>query len=168
MSVRLEPWGESDLPLLRRLVGDPGMTEHLGGPASEERILAMQARYERGGNGRGRAFKIVEESSGEPVGWVGYWERDWEGSAVWEIGWSVLSEWQRRGFASLGTRQAIDHAREAGKRRFVHAFPSVGNAPSNALCGKLGFTLVKVCEIEHPKGSFMQANDWRLDLLETG
>ncbi len=166
-AVRLEPWGADDLPLLRRLVGDPAMMEHLGGPESEEKIIERQARYERGGNGRGWVFKIVEDSTGEPVGWVGYWERNWRDGDVWEIGWSVLPERQGRGFASVGTQQAIDHAREARKRRFVHAFPSVDNAPSNALCRKLGFTLVEECEFEFPKGSFMQCNDWRLDLFES-
>ena len=29
---RVEPWGEDDLPLLHRLLGDPAMMEHLGGP----------------------------------------------------------------------------------------------------------------------------------------
>ena len=32
--VRLEPWGEGDLALLRGLVGDPAMMVHLGGPES--------------------------------------------------------------------------------------------------------------------------------------
>jgi hypothetical protein len=31
---RIEPWGEDDLPLLEKLLGDPAMTEHLGGPES--------------------------------------------------------------------------------------------------------------------------------------
>jgi hypothetical protein len=44
------------------------------------------------------------------------------------------------------------------------AFPSIANAPSNAICRKLGFTLIEECEFEYPKGSFMRCNDWRLDL----
>lgn len=34
-AVRLEPWGEGDLALLKKLMGDPEMTRHLGGPESE-------------------------------------------------------------------------------------------------------------------------------------
>jgi RimJ/RimL family protein N-acetyltransferase len=49
--------------------------------------------------------------------------------------------------------------------RFLHAFPSVGNAPSNAICRKLGFTLLEECEFEYPPGTFMQCNDWCLDLF---
>jgi hypothetical protein len=34
-AVTLEPWGSGDLPLLERLMGDPHMTEHLGGQVYE-------------------------------------------------------------------------------------------------------------------------------------
>jgi len=30
--ISLRPWAEQDLPLLERLMGDPAMTEYLGGP----------------------------------------------------------------------------------------------------------------------------------------
>ena len=62
------------------------------------------------------------------------------------------------------TAQAIELARRAVKHRFMHAFPSVENAPSNAICRKLGFELLEACEFEYPKGHFMTCNDWRLDL----
>ncbi|HWC44615.1 MAG TPA: GNAT family N-acetyltransferase, partial [Casimicrobiaceae bacterium] len=42
--------------------------------------------------------------------------------------------------------------------------PNVDNAPSNAICRKLGFELLEACEFEFPKGHFMTCNDWRLDL----
>jgi len=61
MGVRLEAWAEGDLPLLRRLLGDPAMTEHLGGPESEEKLVERQAKYERiGDTGTGRMFRIVD------------------------------------------------------------------------------------------------------------
>jgi hypothetical protein len=37
-SARIEPWGEGDLPLLERLLADPAMMAHLGGPESREQI----------------------------------------------------------------------------------------------------------------------------------
>jgi len=46
----------------------------------------------------------------------------------------------------------------------MHAFPSVDNAPSNAICRRLGFELLEACEFEYPKEHFMTCNDWRLDL----
>lgn len=160
-AVRLEPWGAGDLPLLERLLGDPAMTEHLGGPESPEQIAARQARYERDAS---RMFKIVDDASGEGVGWVGYWERTWRKERVYEIGWSVLREFQGRGIAHGATLQAIAKARAERKHRFVHAFPGVDNAPSNALCRSLGFTLLGECEFEYPPGRLMRSNDWRLEL----
>lgn len=109
-------------------------------------------------------FKIVDEETGEAAGSVGYWEKDWRGGTVYETGWSVLPEFQGRGIAAAATRLVIEAARGDGKHRYLHAFPSVENAPSNAICRKLGFELLGDSEFEYPKGSFMRCNDWRLDL----
>jgi RimJ/RimL family protein N-acetyltransferase len=168
-AVRLEPWGKGDLPLLGRLMGDPAMTEHLGGPETREKIVERQARYERvGDSGTGQMFKIVEAATGEAVGSVGYWERSRRGEQVYEIGWSVLPAFQGRGIAGRATALAIEMARSEKKHRFLHAFPSVENVPSNAICRKLGFTLVEEAEFEYPAGNFMRCNDWRLDLFSAG
>jgi RimJ/RimL family protein N-acetyltransferase len=161
-AVRIEPWGEGDHQLLEKLMGDPEMTAHLGGPESPEKIAERQGRYERSDSGM---FKIVDEATGEAVGSVGYWERTWRGEQVLEIGWSVVPAFQGRGIAGLATAQAIAMARSERKHRFLHAFPSVDNPPSNAICRKLGFTLMEECEVEYPPGSFMQCNDWCLDLF---
>jgi hypothetical protein len=40
---RIEPWGEDDLPLLEKLLGDPAMTEHLVAP----RAPAEPGRHRR-------------------------------------------------------------------------------------------------------------------------
>jgi RimJ/RimL family protein N-acetyltransferase len=164
-AVRIEPWREDDLPLLEKLTGDPAMMEHLGGPESREKIAERQSRYERPGSGM---FRIVDGATGEAVGSVGYWERVWRGQHVYEIGWSVLPAFQGRGFASRATAQAIARARAERKHRFLHAFPSVANGPSNAICRKLGFTLLEECEFEYPPGRLMQCNDWRFDLFAGG
>ena len=76
----------------------------------------------------------------------------------------VVPEFQGRGIAVAATAQAIELARRAGNRRFMHAFPSLDHSPSNAICRKLGFELVEACEFEFPKGHFMTCNDWCLDL----
>jgi RimJ/RimL family protein N-acetyltransferase len=160
-AVRLEPWGEDDLPLVERLMGDPQMTEHLGGPESPEKLADRQARYAKPGSGM---FKIVDEQTGDAAGSVGFWERDWRGQQVYEIGWSVLPEFQGQGIAGRATEQAIALAREEGKHRFLHAFPSVDNAPSNAICRKLRFIFLEACDFEFPPGNPLRCNDWRLDL----
>ena len=163
MTVTLRPWGSGDLPLLQRLMGDPGMTEHLGGPESPEQLRARQHRYERL-QGADRIFKIVDVANGSGVGSVGFWTKEWHGERVYEAGWMVVAECQGRGIAVAATAQAIELARRDDAHRFMHAFPNVDNAPSNAICRKLGFELLGPCEVEFPKGHFMTCNDWRLDL----
>ena len=160
--MRIEPWSEDDLPLLEKLMGDPAMTEHLGGPESPEKIRERQRRYEPPGSGM---FKIVDGETGEAVGSVGYWERAWRDGQVYELGWSVLPAFQGRGLARLATAQVIALARAEDRLRFVHAFPSVDNAPSNAICRRLGFTLIEECDFEYPPGRPLRCNDWRLDLF---
>jgi hypothetical protein len=91
--VTLESWGSGDLPLLERLMGDPRMTEHLGGPESPDKLLERM----------------------------------------------VVPEFQGRGIARAATAQAIELAKGDDKHRFMHAFPNFDNAPSNAICRKLGF-----------------------------
>jgi RimJ/RimL family protein N-acetyltransferase len=162
-TVILEPWGSGDLPLLERLMGDPRMTEHLGGPESPEKLRERQGRYERleGGD---RMFKIVDAASGAGVGSVGIWTKDWRDEQVYEVGWMVVPDFQGRGIAMAATAQAIEVAKRDGKHRFMHAFPNIDNAPSNAICRKLGFDFFEAYEFEFPKGHFMTCNDWRLDL----
>jgi RimJ/RimL family protein N-acetyltransferase len=139
------------------------MTQHLGGPESAEQIAERQLRYQQPGS---RQFKIVVEPTGEGAGWVGYWEREWLGEQIYEIGWAVIPDFQGRGIASAATQAAIALARAEEERRFLHAYPSVDNAASNGICKKLGFTLLGAYDFEYPKGSWMRCNDWRLDLSE--
>jgi RimJ/RimL family protein N-acetyltransferase len=159
--IRLEPWSADDLWLVERLMGDPSMTEHLGGAESPAKLADRHRRYVEPGSGM---FKIVDERTGAAVGSVGFWERQWQGEQVYETGWSVLPESQGRGIASRATALAVEKARAEGKHRYLHAFPSVANAPSNAICRKLGFTLLGEHEFEFPPGHPMRCNDWRLDL----
>ena len=161
--MTLEPWGGGDLPLLERLMGDARMTEHLGGPESQDKLLERQARYEHleGGD---CMFKIIEVASGTGVGSVGFWTKEWRDEQVYEVGWMVVPEFQGRGIAVGAIAQAIKRAKRDDAHRFMHAFPSVDNAPSNAICRKLGFELLEECEFEFPKGHLMSCNDWRLDL----
>lgn len=160
-SVRLEPWGVDDLGLLEAVMGDPDMTAHLGGPKPSKKIAERQRRYEQTGSFQ---FKIIAVRGGAAAGWVGFWERDWNGERVFEIGWSVLPWMQGCGLATAAAAQVLDLARSTRSLRFVHAFPSVRNATSNEICRKLGFELVEECDIEFPPGKLMRCNDWRYDL----
>jgi RimJ/RimL family protein N-acetyltransferase len=164
VNVRLEAWGPGDLELLRACLGDPAMMTHLGGPESPEKIADRQKRYEKPDS---RQYRIVDEDTGQGVGYVGYWERDAHGEEVYEMGWAVLAAFQGRGIAAAATAQAIALARaEVPGRRYLYAYPSVENGPSNALCRKLGFELMGAFEYVYPPGSgnVLTCSDWRYDL----
>lgn len=167
--VHLVPWGPGDLPLLERLLGDPRMMTHLGGPESPETIRARQTRYEAieevGDASKARTLKIVDSISVEGIGWVGYWQSNWRDAAVYEMGWSVLPSFQGRGVASAAASQALELARSAAQQRYMFAFPAFDNFASNAICRKLGFELLGECQYEYPPGKLMRGNEWRMELL---
>lgn len=134
--VELVAWGEGDFWLLER-VNAVEMTDHLGGPESAEQLVARHQRYvalDPGG-----MFRVVAAGSGETVGSIGYWEREWQGGTVWETGWGVLPEFQGRGLAVAAARELIAVAREAKRHRYLHAFPGSDHPASNAVCRKAGF-----------------------------
>jgi RimJ/RimL family protein N-acetyltransferase len=160
--VQVKPWGPDDITLLEACVGDPAMMVHLGGPEAPEKIAERQARYERPDS---KQYKIVDDRTGQAVGWVGYWERAWRQEQVYEIGWAVVPTFQGRGMAREGTQRVIEIARAERQRRWLHAFPSVANGSSNAICRRLGFELLETIDFEYPKGSRLRCHDWRLDLF---
>jgi RimJ/RimL family protein N-acetyltransferase len=161
--IRLERWSDGDLDLLRR-INAPEMTEHLGGPETEEQVVARHKRYVAG-IGPSRMFRIVRLPDEAAVGSIGYWERIWRDQSVYETGWSVLPEFQGLGIAATAAAEAMDRARDEQKLRYVHAFPSIHNPASNAVCRKVGFELVAEIDFEYPPGRMMRCNDWRLDLI---
>lgn len=160
-NVRLEPWGAGDLPLLEEL-NAPEMTTHVGGPETPEKLAERQSRYEQTGS---RQYTIVVDPTGERVGWVGYWEVEWREEEAWETGWAVVPSVQGRGIATAATALLIEVARAERQHRFVHAFPMVENAPSNAICRKLGFVLLGEVDFPARRGGTVRCYDWRLDLF---
>ncbi|WP_336788045.1 GNAT family N-acetyltransferase [Paenibacillus sp. MMO-177] len=166
MKIRIEPWTEADLALLYRL-NAPEMLKYLGGPESEEQVIARHNRYlEIGRKGTGRMFSIVLHPDLEAVGNIGYWERTWQEERIYEIGWGVLPPFQGRGIAASATAATLARASGERKHRYIHAFPSIDNPASNAICRKLDFIFIGECAFEYPPGNFIRCNDWRMDLTK--
>jgi len=111
-------------------------------------------------------FKIVESDTAESVGSIGYWQKTWHEQLVHEMGWQVLPAFQGLRIATKAGEAILGRARSDRRYQFLHAFPSVSNPASNAICRKLGFTLIEACQVEYPAGSFMLINDWRIDLYQ--
>jgi RimJ/RimL family protein N-acetyltransferase len=159
VSVRLVPWSEDDLDLLRQC-NTPEMTEHLGGPEPEGELPERHERYLA--LTRGGMFRI--EVDGATAGSIGFWEIVRDGRPAFETGWAVLPGFQGRGIAVAAALAVVERARADGRHPVLHAFPDVGHAASNAVCRKAGFTLAGECDVEYPKGHPKRCNDWRIDL----
>ncbi|GIF83308.1 N-acetyltransferase GCN5 [Catellatospora bangladeshensis] len=159
--VRLVPWAEGDLALLRR-INTPEMKRYVGGPETDEQVEARHRRYLA--LGTGQMFRVELVASGDAAGTIGHWEREWHGERVYETGWSVLPEFQGRGVAVAAARALIEVVRAEGRHRWLHAYPGVDNTASNAICRRAGFELVGETEFEYPPGSLMRSHDWRYDL----
>jgi len=164
-AVRIRPWEPGDLPLLERTMGDPAMTVYLGGPETPEKLQERHQRFLKATGESEYVFVILVGEEASPAGSVCCWESEWEGVAIWEVGWSVLPEFQRRGIATAGTALAIERLRSLDRHRFVHAFPRVDNTASNVVCRKLGFEMCGEVDNEYPPGCAIRSNNWRLDLL---
>nr|WP_309476865.1 GNAT family N-acetyltransferase [Bacillus sp. ISL-34] len=161
--IEIKPWEEKDLELLFQL-NAPEMMEHLGGPESNEQILKRHQRYLQIGE-KGCMYSINSFPEAEAAGSVGYWQTVWNEENVYEIGWSVLPSFQGKGIASHAVKALIEKIKAERKYKQIHAFPSINNPASNAICRKLGFTLISECEFEYPPGSLMRCNDWCLELV---
>ncbi|GGL97758.1 GNAT family N-acetyltransferase [Micromonospora yangpuensis] len=168
MDVHLEPWSESALDLLRQ-INTPQMRRYVGGAESEEQLLARHRRYlAMPGSGRGTMFAI--RLGPELVGSIAYHQREWRGEQIYETGWNVLPAYQGRGVAAAAGTALIAVVRAAAgppdAPDSLHAFPSIDNTASNALCRRLGFSLLGPCDFEYPAGSSttMRSNDWRIIL----
>jgi RimJ/RimL family protein N-acetyltransferase len=161
--MRLEPWDDRGLDLERR--GNlPEMKLFLGGPEPDATLVDRHERLLAMAPGAGRMFLIMVPDAQQPVGSVGYWEKEWRDETVYEMGWSVLPGFQGRGLAVRATVAAVGLAAAERRHRWAHAYPRVDNGPSNAVCRKAGFTLLGETPFEFPKGNPITCNDWRYSL----
>jgi RimJ/RimL family protein N-acetyltransferase len=166
--VEIRPYSEGDQWILQRTLGNPNETKHLGGSESEIKLQKRHKKYLALSKDpqTGYMFVIKIGTKKTPAGTVGYWERDWDEQKVWEVGWSVMPEYQRQGIATAVTRLLIDFLTKLRSHRYVFIYPSVDNYPSNAICRKLGFTPIEEKDFEYPPGNILHCNIWRLDLLK--
>ncbi len=97
LRLRLRSWTAGDLGLMASL-NTPLMTDHLGGPESEEKIRGRLRSYiTEPGDGREAegAMYVIEVTNGgltDPasVGSIGFWPLRWAGQNICETGWAVL------------------------------------------------------------------------------
>jgi RimJ/RimL family protein N-acetyltransferase len=159
--VKLEPWGVDDLFLLEA-ANTPEMTAHLGGPETPEQLSARHEKYLRWRES-GDAVMYRIEADGDPVGGIGYWKAEHDGTPAWETGWNVLPGWQGRGIARKALRLLIGEVAARGDRSLLVAYPGVDNPASNALCRGAGFE--QGASLTEPwRGTELTFNIWVLDM----
>lgn len=160
--MQLTRYTDADFALSEALETDPVVMRALGGPIERERLEKVHPRrvsdpwY----------FTIVPDPPGPAVGTIGIWDKELDGGTIHETGWMVLPAYQGRGIATRALGLLIERAREAAQFPSLHAFPPIGNAPSNALCRKFQFTLLGQREFVYA-GRTLECNHWTLELERT-
>jgi RimJ/RimL family protein N-acetyltransferase len=140
--VRLRDVEPGDVGAYVRMRCDPVMMAELGGPLPREGMAAKVARDVQQAAADAAWIKMIipGESAPEMVaGSVTLWSHENRGTAMSEIGWMVLPEFQGRGIATTAVRMLLALAREQDRWGLVHAFPAITNVPSNAVCRSAGF-----------------------------
>jgi RimJ/RimL family protein N-acetyltransferase len=162
--MQLVPITAEDEDLAVSLECDPLMMRHIGGPRPENDVRAAhKQRLALMEKGEARMYKIIAEDSGELLGTIGIWKIDWKGPQTYEMGWFVLLKHQGKGVATEAARLIIAQARSDPEVRYVHAYPAVTNAASNAIARTIGMENQGEFDNEGFAG-VLRCNDWRLDL----
>ncbi len=163
MQVTLERWGPDDLAVLER-ANTPEMTRFLGGPETEAGIAERHADYLASwDSGEMRMFRV--DVDGVAAGYAGWWEEEHEGMPVYEIGCVIEPRWQGRGIASIALGEVVRQAATTGDRHLIVGYANVENVASNALCERVGFSLVGTGAFpsEDDEAVTMTVNIWMID-----
>ena len=162
MRVTLERWAAEDLAVLER-TNTREMTRFLGGPESDEALAQRHADYlALWESGAVRMFRVRVD--GATAGYAGWWEEEHDGAPVYEIGCVIEPGWQGRGVASAALGEVVRLAAALGERDVIVGYADADNAASNALCARVGFTLVGTGAFPGDDGSeAMTVNIWAID-----
>ena len=164
--MKLVPISASDEELAVHLECDPEMMKHICGPRPEGEVRqSHKRRLEMMKSGEAYMYKIVDEGSTPVLGMIGFWKADWEGFRSWEIGWFVLSQYQRRGIATKAARDLILIARNTAGVQHLHAYPAVSNIASNAIAQKIGMESLGEFDNQGFSG-ILRCIHWRLSFSE--
>lgn len=132
-----------DAGFILRLVNEPSWLRYIGDKGV--RTLEDAAEYIRNGPADmyqrlGFGLWLVSiRSSGEPIGMCGLLQRDSLDDV--DIGFALMPEFWRRGYAYEATRSTVQFARDQLRLPRLAAITSQDNTASRGLLEKLGFRL---------------------------
>jgi RimJ/RimL family protein N-acetyltransferase len=161
--VELVPYTDGDIGLIEQLECDAATMSELGGPVSPAELPRIHERRLDTVAAGEWYFKIVPEPGGPPAGTIGIWSASWRERPIQETGWMVLPAFQGRRIASRALELILGMARSEQRFDRIHAFPSVTNQPSNALCRRFGFELMEETDFLY-RGAQLRVNVWELAL----
>ena len=139
-------WRDSDFAAFGPFWMDPETAKYIGG-ASEtlgdawRRMAVMAGHWTL----RGYGFWVLERRrDSAPIGFCGLWNpEEWPEA---EVGWSVLKQHQRRGYAFEAARAAIGFAKGLGWQTLISLIHK-DNIASKGVAEKLGATYERDIDI---------------------
>lgn len=142
-----------DLDFVAAMLADPETMRFYPKPYTREESAEWIDRQRRRYQSDGYALWLVSlRETGEPVGQVGLIRQLVDGVAEDEVGYLIVRQHWRRGYAAEAARATRDHAFFAlGRRRVISLIRPV-NLPSQAVARKLGMSVEKsTCcwDLEH-------------------
>ncbi len=154
---------EGDIWLTEKLETDARVMKELGGALPKAEIPRVHDKRLAAVASGAWFYKIVPAEAIGPVGTIGIWPSQFKGAPIAEMGWMLLPDYQGKGYAGKAARLLIGRVRHDRSFPSIHAFPGASNAPSNAICRKLGFSRLEDCDVGYA-GRPLKAVHWELKL----
>jgi RimJ/RimL family protein N-acetyltransferase len=161
--LELVPYSDEDIGLIEKLECDPESMRFLGGPVARDRIPEIHQRRLATVADGDWYFKIVPEEGGAAAGTIGIWSAAWRDEPIHETGWMVLPAFRGQGIATRALELILSMARSEERLERIHAFPSIDNQASNALCRRFGFRFVEETDFDY-RDIQLRVNVWELEL----
>jgi len=139
--LRLSPWADIDAPLLVRLYGDALASRDFGRTLSEAEALKSFERYKAAFTANGFTRWKVTLSNGTFIGAVGcirVQDHQCLGTHD-EIGWRLLPEFWRQGYATEAARAAQIDAQQRCTLDSLITYTAPDNLASQSVMNRLGY-----------------------------
>ena len=139
-------WRDDDYDNLYRLCSDPDVMHYFPGTLDPEATAAFLERLQRAYEAHGYCYFAVEERGTETfIGFIGiaYQTYKMDFTPATDIGWRLLKEHWKKGYATEGARRCLRYAREEHQLNRLIATTTHNNDPSVAVMRRIGMNFVK-------------------------
>jgi RimJ/RimL family protein N-acetyltransferase len=154
--LTLRPIALTDLDFIVRINTDPELMRHIhaGVPRSVEESTEHVHRAVAAWSETGRGSFVLHTHTGVPVGTVSIGPLDWlpEFMPGWDLGWTIVQEHQRNGYATEAARALIQWFFATGDTTRVYGVHNTENPKSRGVMERLG--LRHVGRRQHPEFDF--------------